>query len=463
MEDYLKKYGLSIIFLIFLFLFMYLLNCLFPLYMDDYVYSYIWDGSDGWNMLHPLKENAQRVNSFSDIAESLWSHYFTWGGRIPAHVLVQFFVWQGKGLFNFLNALAFVFLILEIYWFSLGGRITFQLKAGRLAWIFFGMWACCPEVSETVLWLTGSCNYLWMMLVLLTFLLPYVRDYFSIGKMPEKAAPFMMFFGILAGWTNETAISAVILLLTAYEYYLYREKKLQAWMVCGEVGLCIGYALMLLAPGNFARTLAEGRSFNLDSFGMNLAVWGIVLAFQFVLWYSLRVLWFRKERSVENKLYLRYVRFFMLLSILSSGIMLFSPYYPFRSVFSSTVFLLIAVTSLIQWTNWREKINLMFYRFFVIAIAGYMAVTMVYSVYGYYQIHCYMEAIRIGVENAISEGRTQETIHLKVKKGYSEEIARMSGLHVSSLIFFDNKNKMINVDCSRYWGIDSLEVETVEE
>ena len=94
MEDYLKKYGLSIIFLIFLFLFMYLLNCLFPLYMDDYVYSYIWDGSDGWNMLHPLKENAQRVNSFSDIAESLWSHYFTWGGRIPAHVLVQFFVWQ---------------------------------------------------------------------------------------------------------------------------------------------------------------------------------------------------------------------------------------------------------------------------------------------------------------------------------------------------------------------------------
>lgn len=460
---YLKNYWKPVFFLFLVFLFIYFLNIFFPLYADDYVYMYIWDGSDGWNMMQPLKENAQRVDSFSDIAASLWSHYFTWGGRIPAHVLVQFFLWQGKWLFNFLTALVFVFLMLEIYWFSLGGRITFQLKAGRLAWIFFGIWACAPELSESTLWLTGSCNYLWMFPVLLTFLLPYVRDYFSIGKMPEKAAPFMLLFGILAGWTNENNVSAVIFLLAVYGYFLYREKKLQAWMICGEVGLCIGYAFMMLAPGNFARKLMEARPFNLEELCCNFVIWAFILAFQFVLWYSVRVFWFKREKSAENKKLLNYVTAFLFLSLFSVSIMLLSPSFPLRSAFGSTIFLLIAVMSMVEWTDWRAKVCIEARRFFAGLAILYMAVTMATTLYGYYRTHLYVEEIIAGVQAAVSEGRTNETIHLKVRRGYSETLSQISLYHFSRAEWTEEKNTLINTNFSFHWGIDSLEIEAIEE
>mgnify|MGYP003310703228 CR=1 FL=1 len=464
MVSYLKNYWKSVFFLFFVFLFLYFLNIFFPLYADDYVYMYVWDGSDGWNMLqYPLKENAQRVDSFSDIAKSLWSHYFTWGGRIPAHVLVQFFLWQGEWLFNFLNALVFIFLMLEIYWFSLGGRITFQLKAGRLAWIFFGIWACCPELSESTLWLTGSCNYLWMFPVLLTFLLPYVRDYFSIGKMPEKAAPFMLIFGILAGWTNENTVSSVILLLAIYGYFLYREKKLQAWMICGEVGLWIGYAFMLLAPGNFARKLVEARPFNLEELCCNFMIWAIILGIQFVLWYSVRVFWAKGEKSEENKKLLNYVTAFLFLSLFSVSIMLLSPSFPLRSAFGSTIFLLIAVMSMVEWTDWRANVRIEARRFFAGFAVLYMAVTMATTLYGYYRTHLYVEEIIAGVQAAVSEGRTNETIHLKVRRGYSETLRQISVCHFARVEWAKDKNANINTNVSFHWGIDSLEIEAIEE
>ena len=60
-----------------------------PLDFDDYIYSYVWTAG---NMERPLAETAQRVNSFKDIFQSQWNHYFTWGGRSVAHILLQFFL-----------------------------------------------------------------------------------------------------------------------------------------------------------------------------------------------------------------------------------------------------------------------------------------------------------------------------------------------------------------------------------
>ena len=103
-----------IIFIVFMIMFG--LNSLTPMmYGDDYVYAFIWSGQ---SLYTPLPETVERVSSVKDLFISQWSHYFTWGGRSLAHLLVQFFVWQGKCVFNILNSFLFVLLLLEIFWIS---------------------------------------------------------------------------------------------------------------------------------------------------------------------------------------------------------------------------------------------------------------------------------------------------------------------------------------------------------
>ena len=80
---------------------------------DDYLYSFIWQGKPEFV---PLTEDAIRVSSWQDLLISQWLHYFSWSGRTVNHTLAQFFLWQGKGIFNFFNALIAVVLIIEIYW-----------------------------------------------------------------------------------------------------------------------------------------------------------------------------------------------------------------------------------------------------------------------------------------------------------------------------------------------------------
>ena len=144
---------------------------------DDYVYAFIWPGQP---MSIPLPDTAERVSCLSDILISQWKHYLTWGGRTPAHILVQFFVWQGKPLFNFVNALVSLLLVLEIYWLSNRGVVSIdKLKIGHCVGIVLLLWALTPVFTDVFLWLSGTCNYLWMTVFLLGFLIPYVKKFYN--------------------------------------------------------------------------------------------------------------------------------------------------------------------------------------------------------------------------------------------------------------------------------------------
>ena len=163
-----------------IYLFLYALNYLHPMsFGDDYLYSFIWQGKP---MNVPLSEKAVRIASWKDILLSQWSHYFTWGGRTVAHVLVQFFLWMGKGVFNYFNAFISIFLIAEINWCINRGKVSLNFKAKDICWIFFVLWAFTPGFSPVFFWLTAACNYLWTNVILITFLLPYIRKYYRFSQ-----------------------------------------------------------------------------------------------------------------------------------------------------------------------------------------------------------------------------------------------------------------------------------------
>ncbi len=313
-------------------------NLLTPHCTDDYAYSFIWDGAHDGNFQNNIGE-LRRVESIGDIFVSQWSHWLMWGGRSVAHFFVQFFMMFDKIFFDVANALAFTAVALLIYFLA---AAKFELRTGLLAWIFFGMWFCLPEFYQTTLWLTGSCNYLWMTVLQLGFLLPYVLK-FRRGKF-SVPVPVMIVLGVLAGWSNESGGAAAVFLAFLALIYFWRRKKLERWILAGFLAAAAGFALLMFAPGDFHRmALDEGAfEYNAEVFLSNL-VEGLfpTLAYDLLPVVILAACFLRGKVSRESMRLILALAFTAL--ALPLGLML-SPEFPARAAFISPVLLLVAAT-----------------------------------------------------------------------------------------------------------------------
>ena len=331
------------------------MNLLTPVIGDDYAYAFIWDGAQNGNFQNNIGK-LYRVESFGDIITSQYSHYMTWGGRTVAHVFVQFFVWQGKLLFDIMNALIYAALALLIY-FSAKGKIEIQNSDGKIfLWIFFAMWFCLPEMFQTSLWLTGACNYLWMTFFQLLFLLPFALKFWQkVQTLNSKLlTPAMAFLGLIAGWSNESGGAFVIFLAFLALIYFWRQKQLERWMLVGFIGLFIGYALLMLAPGNFQRYVVDANEATvpflsaqmfIDNFedGMKYILAGDVLL------YAVIALYFIRGRKTPQTT--QFILAFAAAGLLLPCLLMFSPEFPARAAFASPVFALIASVAALEWTT----------------------------------------------------------------------------------------------------------------
>ena len=131
----------------------YILNIYTPLLSDDYFLAFVWP--DGFT-INGLPENAKRIDNFFDVFASLNSYYFNWGGRLFGQGLMTFFIWQGKEYFNIFNALIVVILVLEIYWLSHEGKITFKFDEVDIFWTFFALWSFNISFIDTFLFFSNS-------------------------------------------------------------------------------------------------------------------------------------------------------------------------------------------------------------------------------------------------------------------------------------------------------------------
>ena len=334
-----------------------LMNLLSPFFGDDYAYAFIWDGAQNGNFQNNLVGQLQRVESIGDIFYSQWQHYLTWGGRSVAHSFVQFFCMVGKVFFDVANGLMYGALALLIYFFGTGKFELRDMSGSMLLWIFVAMWFCLPEFFQTSLWMTGSCNYLWMTVLQLAFLIPFVRKFwrsdFWTGSSPVKVVA-MFLFGVVAGWSNESGGAMIIMLAFFALVYFWRTKRLERWMIAGFVGLFVGYALLMLAPGNFQRYVVDSNEATvpylsvrmfIDNFndGMREIIISDVPLLAVIALYFLR-----GKKSVEAT---RLILAFSAAAILLPCMLMFSPEFPARAAFASTVFALIATVIALERTT----------------------------------------------------------------------------------------------------------------
>ena len=223
---------------------MLLLNAHTPLMMDDFDYSFSWS-------------TGERVSGLADVIASQAVHYRRWGGRSVVHTLAQLFLSMDKRVFDVANTLMYLLLLLEMYALA-------RPRGRRWCWplllIAHGALFCCVPFFGTVfLWLTGACNYLWGTALALTPLL-ILRSAMEEGFFSRRWRWLLSLpVCFLAGWTNEnTACGVLALMLVILIGLRVQRRRVPRRLFAALAAQALGVAVMLLAPGNYARASGYG-------------------------------------------------------------------------------------------------------------------------------------------------------------------------------------------------------------
>lgn len=349
------RYILFFLFLVFIFSFLLYLNIKTPLLGDDLTYTFIFD-------------TTQPIESFQDIVTSQTIHYHIWGGRVVVHSIAQLLLLQDTLTADIINTIAFIGLIVLVYLHINRRR---SLSVSLLIGVFLLIWFLEP-FAETILWITGSANYLWGTVIILAFLLPF-RFYENrkkqnyIVKSLQILAMFVL--GVIAGWTNENIAAGMLLMILLFVfYYKFNEWKVPSWVCAGFAGALIGYILMIVAPGNSVRAIGTETSFFLVAyrfFRHTQALLNIVglLNLAFII---LAVYIYKTDKQNRKKILYRAL-IYEIGVLAAVYVMIFSPAFPLRAWFGVIIFNIIALGVLIVNID-NEVIRKIKYAFLILGL-----------------------------------------------------------------------------------------------
>ena len=214
-----------------------LLNFFTPLSADDYCYMMI------------VGQEPAQIDTLRDVFTSISYHYMHSNGRSLVHALIQIFAGiLGKAVFCIVNALMFVLFVQLIRKLANidGKSYLYTIILVAFIWLFI------PAFAETILWLSGSVNYLWATTAALAFI--YLIN--NIEKLPNRyhLYPIYLLIGVCCGWSHECCATALVGGVGLY--YLLNFKKFRGPIIPIFIGLCIGALILILSPGTMGR--AEG-------------------------------------------------------------------------------------------------------------------------------------------------------------------------------------------------------------
>ena len=430
LRQFVNKYPLFI-WAIPIFLVIFYFNAMTPLNADDFTYS-VFQGA--------------KIDSIGDIVRSQYAHYFRWGGRTVVHFIAQLFLLAGKSVFNIANSLMYLFFVFIVYYMINGFKkrnVPLFLLINLAFWIFN------PVFGETIFWLTGSCNYLWGTSISLTFLLPFRLYYDKQFTYSNKIfIPYMMFFGLLGGWCNENGSGAVFLFaLSLTVYFLLNKIKVPLWCYVGLLFNLIGFALMVLAPGNSVRSLLlqEEPAFFLKMSNRFIHCTDILkenylylLIISFMLFTLLIVFKVDKKKII-------FAGISFCSAILCNYAMVLSPTYPQRASFGVLTMLIISIGICIsfieaRWFSTVVKLSLS-------TALVFFALSLPLALYDVHLIKTNFDGRIEYIKTQKSEGNKNLTVTIIKKR------TKYNGI-INDIT--DDKDHWINKDCALYYGLESI-------
>ena len=316
------------------FLAIYIYNLLTPLMSDDLLFD------------------RSLYSSIRDIFREEYKQYLSWNGRSVLQIILKICSLMPLGLFQLCNSLCFVVCSLLIYC-----NINPRNKYDSVLYLLIQLciWNFSVDFSQTILWLSGACNYLWGTTIILGFITWYHYLLKNVSKVRHVnfVAISTFFFGILAGWGNEnTSGGAILIILMFSAMYFYENQKLEKWMYSGIFGMIIGFLLLLLAPGNQVRGTimkAEETYTGIYVFiSRGLKVIKAIDKYLFIYMAVIIVLgayfYYQKYKAEQ----LKEVFIFAIAAFATAGVLILTPEPMPRAYFGANIYMMIAALQMIQ-------------------------------------------------------------------------------------------------------------------
>lgn len=220
---------------------------------DDYHFLFVWKDFEP-------QINDKPINGLSDILLSMTNYYNYSGGRIIAHFVAFVFININKWFFNIINSIVFVCLGILIR------KLVYDRQKGiplAQVIIYFSMLLFLPSFGDTVLWISGSVNYLWTSALLLYTVYFCKKHLDDSNRIYYIAMPILFF---ISSATNETTGGILLVWLTIHLITIRHKPDLKIVLSC--ITSVLGIMLVILAPGNHNRAALVEQTdvYNIKSF-----------------------------------------------------------------------------------------------------------------------------------------------------------------------------------------------------
>ena len=257
-----QKKGLWIVVVCLMGMGMLFFNLLTPMICDDYRYAFSF-------------ATGERISGVGEILPSLAAHGHVLNGRYAPHFFVQLFAMLPGICFDMVNAAVFLLLVGGVYRLALGEGEQWNVLL--LCGVFGALFLLPPVFGQNMLWMAGSCNYLWPATALVWLIKPFV-DIVS-GREVRLGWPLVAMMALLAllfGNSSENLSAAGLMFMgLSILVQLIRRKAAPLWMWLTAAATLAGWLLLMLAPVDKPVGMVQEGFFGmmLDRFSQVIGLW----------------------------------------------------------------------------------------------------------------------------------------------------------------------------------------------
>ena len=339
--------------------FIYILNSKTWLVSDDYPYHFTFSREPNIN--------TKFITNPIEIFGSMKTHWLTWGGRVTVHYLLQFSFMIGVNFFNIINSLMFILLGFLIYKHI---NNTKEIKLSYLILIYATIFLFVPQPASTVMWKSGSANYLWSAVLILSMTLILKKHYDNKNSFKDNWLNVILLFplSLIVGCSNEnTGCALIIVEILFLIAYKKKHNSIPKWAKMALLGTIIGYIFLVSSPGNLKRTdiMYPNISYSIENiFEYILKITRLTYTYlkEIIITVIITsVIIYKEKDDLKVALKKHFLQItFSLLSIISIYSLILSPAYPERCwMFSFVYFLIVIGLNINKLKLKKETINKM--------------------------------------------------------------------------------------------------------
>lgn len=416
---------------------------------DDFSFLYDYRGTH-------FTGNIRRITSFSQIIVSMKHLYLYVNGRIIPHLLLQMILTMPKIVFNILNSFCFIILGLLIYKLSNASKkILDNFKPIILIGIYCLMYILLPSFGMTILWCSGSLNYLWSTVFSLLYFI-YLN---KLCNQKEKCTfinyVFIFLLGLCASNGVENAsVSVIFFTVMTIIISVIKNKKIKLWCLVALLSNISGLFLLLTGGKLSNRSIIDFTSIfqnlkqSISSIIESTGYLYIIILPLFIILPIIMNIDRKKQSDISN------IYIYFLTALVSIFSMIVSPYIPPRAFFFSYVLIIICLVYLF---NIYVKNN----TFKTISAV----VIFIFATYLYFEV-C-LKDVRLSynefnkIENIILNSKENKISNIEIPF-YYKNYSKYSVFNNINAFITMNENDWINRWYAFYYDVESIKVKKIE-